>query len=122
MPLFFDNNLVTSEATRTLTPAENWTREGVAELSLWIRGDVANPVERIYAAVNGVALFYDDPAVIQGTTWTEWRIPLSAFADQGVNLAAINIVSIGLGDKNNITDGGSGVLYVDDMRLYRPAP
>ncbi len=122
MPLFFDNNLVTSEATRTLVPADNWTREGVTDLSLWIRGDVANPAERIYVAVNGVAVYYDDPAGIQGTTWTKWRIPLSVFADSGVNLAAVNTVSIGLGDKNNITAGGSGVLYVDDIRLYRPTP
>jgi len=119
MPLFFDNNLVTSEATKTLTPADNWTREGVAELSLWIRGDTANPAEQIYVALNGVAVFHDDPAVAQATSWTQWRIPLSAFADQGVNLAAINTVSVGLGDKNNLTAGGSGVLYVDDIRLVR---
>ncbi|MBL7188032.1 MAG: LamG domain-containing protein [Phycisphaerae bacterium] len=120
MPLFFDNNLVTSEATETLAPADNWTREGVAELSVWIRGDSANPAERVYVALNGVALFHDDPAIVQATSWTEWRIPLSAFSDKGVNLAAITTVSVGLGDKNNLTAGGSGVLYVDDIRLYRP--
>ena len=119
MPLFFDNNLVTSEATRTLTPADNWTREGVAELSLWIRGESANSAEPVYVALNGVAILHDDPAIAQATSWTEWRIPLSAFADGGVNLAAINTVSVGLGDKNNITAGGSGVLYVDDIRLVR---
>ncbi|KPK37665.1 MAG: hypothetical protein AMJ65_14095, partial [Phycisphaerae bacterium SG8_4] len=119
MPLFFDNNLVTSEATRTLTPADNWTREGVAELSLWIRGESANSAEPVYVALNGVAILHDDPAIAQATSWTEWRIPLSAFADGGVNLTAINTVSVGLGDKNNITAGGSGVLYVDDIRLVR---
>ncbi|MHC4434492.1 MAG: LamG domain-containing protein, partial [Planctomycetota bacterium] len=122
MPLFFDNNLVTSEATKTLTPAGNWTREGVTDLSLWIRGESDNSAEPVYIALNGVAIFHDDPAIAQTTSWTEWRIPLSAFADQGVNLAAINAVSIGLGDKNNVTAGGSGVLYVDSIRLYRPAP
>jgi len=122
MPLFFDNNLVTSEATKTLTPAENWTRDGVTDLSLWIRGDTANPAEQIYVALNGAAVFHDDPAVAQAASWAEWRIALSAFSDKGVNLAAINTVSIGLGDKNNVTAGGSGVVYVDDIRLYRPTP
>ncbi len=106
----------------TLVSPRDWTEQGVGVLSLWIRGDTANAAERIYVALNGVAVYHDDPAAAQAAGWTEWRIPLSAFADKGVNLAAINTVSVGLGDKNNITAGGSGVLYVDDIRLYRPAP
>ncbi|MHC4144997.1 MAG: LamG domain-containing protein [Planctomycetota bacterium] len=122
MPLFFDNNLKFSEATMTLVSPRDWTEQGVGVLSLWIRGDTANAAERIYVALNGVAVYHDDPVAAQAAGWTEWRIPLSAFADKGVNLAAINTVSVGLGDKNNITAGGSGILYVDDIRLYRPAP
>jgi hypothetical protein len=120
MPLFYDNNLKISDVTRTLAPVGDWTRHGVGALSLWIRGDSANAAERLYVALNGVAVYHDDPAIAQATRWAEWRIPLSAFADQGVVLTAVNTISIGLGDKNNITAGGSGVIYVDDIRLYRP--
>ncbi|MBL7186510.1 MAG: LamG domain-containing protein [Phycisphaerae bacterium] len=122
MPLFYDNNLKFSEATKTLVYPRNWTEQGVGVLSLWIRGASANAAERVYVALNGVAVYHEDPAAAHGTSWTEWPIPLSAFADKGVNLAAVNTISIGLGDKNNITAGGSGVLYVDDIRLYRSAP
>ncbi|MHC4167383.1 MAG: hypothetical protein ACYSWQ_10535 [Planctomycetota bacterium] len=83
-------------------------------------GDSANAAERLYVALNDVAVYHDDPAIAQATGWSEWQIPLSAFADQGVVLTAVNTISIGLGDKNNITAGGSGVIYVDDIRLYRP--
>ena len=122
MPLFFDNNLKYSEVTMTLVYPRDWTEQGVGVLSLWIRGDTSNAAERIYVALNGVAVYHDDPAAAQAAGWTEWRIPLSEFASKGVNLAAVNTVSIGLGDKNNVTAGGSGVLYVDDIRLYRPTP
>ncbi len=104
----------------TIVYPRDWTEQGVGVLSLWIRGDSSNDAERIYVALNGVAVYNDDPAAVQATGWTEWRIPLSAFADQGVVLTAVNTISIGLGDKNNITAGGSGVVYVDDIRLYRP--
>ncbi|MHC4328665.1 MAG: hypothetical protein ACYSWW_11160 [Planctomycetota bacterium] len=118
----YDNNLKTSEATLTLVYPRDWTEEGVGNLSLWIRGDFANAAERMYVALNGNAIVYnDDPAVAQTSIWTEWVIPLQAFADQSVDLTNVNTISIGLGDKNNIVAGGSGVIYVDDIRLYRPA-
>ena len=122
MPIFYDNNLKFSEVTRTLTPAQNWTRHGVATLSLRFHGASANTPERLYVALNGTVVPFDgDAAAVQTTAWTEWVIPLQAFADLGVNLNSISTVSIGLGDKDNVVAGGSGVLYVDDVRLYRPA-
>jgi hypothetical protein len=45
---------------------------------------------------------------------------VQAFADQGVNLANVNTIGLGLGDRNNPQAGGSGTMYFDDIRLYRP--
>jgi hypothetical protein len=118
----YDNANRTSEATVTLVYPRDWTEDGGTQLSLWFRGDSANAAERMYVAVGGSAVVYhDDPAVAQTSTWTEWVIPLQAFADQGVNLGDVNTISIGLGDRNNVVAGGSGVVYIDDIRLYRPA-
>jgi hypothetical protein len=39
-----------------------------------------------------------------------------------VDLANVNAIAIGFGDKNNLQPGGSGTVYFDDIRLYRPAP
>ncbi|MHC4595125.1 MAG: LamG-like jellyroll fold domain-containing protein [Planctomycetota bacterium] len=43
MPLFYDNSgtATYSEAQRTFSPVQDWTREGVETLSLWFRGNRA---------------------------------------------------------------------------------
>jgi len=116
----YDNNLKTSEATLTLVYPRDWTEESVAKLSLWFRGASANSTERMYVALNGNALAYhDNPAVTQKTVWTQWVIDLQAFADQGVNLANVNTVTIGIGTKNSPAAGGTGQMYFDDIRLCR---
>ena len=62
---------------------------------------------------------HDDPAAAQIDTWTQWVIPLQAFADQGVNLTNVDMIAIGLGSKGNMTiPGGSGKMYFDDIRLH----
>ena len=53
---------------------------------------------------------------------TEWGDNVHAFADQGVNLTNMNTIGLGLGDRNNPVTGGSGMVFFDDIRLYRPAP
>ncbi|MFH1717289.1 MAG: LamG domain-containing protein [Planctomycetota bacterium] len=122
MPYAYDNNLKTSEATLTLVYPRDWTDEGVGKLSLWFRGASANSAERMFVALNGTAVVYhDDTAVTQKTGWNQWIIDLQAFADQGVALANVNTITIGLGTKNPGAPGpgGSGTMYFDDIRLYR---
>ncbi|MEA3225530.1 MAG: hypothetical protein U9Q07_06230, partial [Planctomycetota bacterium] len=116
----YDNNLKTSEATLTLVYPRDWTEEGVTKLILWFRGSSANSAERMFVALNGSAVVYhDDPAVTQTTGWNEWIIDLQAFADQGVNLANVNTITIGFGTKNSPVAGGAGQMYFDDIRLSR---
>jgi len=122
MPYFYENNFKYSEATMTLVSARDWTEEGVGVLSLWFYGDAANAAERMYVALNGSAMVYhDNPDAPLIEEWTEWTIDLQEFAAQGVNLANVNTISIGFGDKNNLQAGGSGLVFFDDIRLYRPA-
>ncbi len=126
MPLFYDNSVGYSEATLTLTYPRDWTENGVITLTIWFRGNSDNAAEALYVALNGNAIVTNDnPDAAQVTTWTEWTIDLSApggFADQGVNLANVNTISLGLGNKNNPLAGGSGTMYFDDIRLYPPVP
>jgi len=65
---------------------------------------------------------HDNPDAAQKTSWTQWTIDLQAFADQGVNLANVNTIALGLGNRSNPVAGGSGIMYFDDIRLYPPAP
>ncbi len=123
MPLYYDNSVGYSEATLTLAYPRDWTENGVSTLSIWFRGNFDNAAETLYVALNGSAIVTNDnPDAAQVTTWTEWTIDLQAFADQGVNLANVDTITIGFGDKKNPQSGGSGTAYFDDIRLYAPAP
>ena len=115
----YDNTGKTSEATLTLVYPKDWTEEGVTKLSLWFIGDPGNSPERMSVALDGTAVVYhDDLNVTQIDTWTEWVIDLTRFA--GVNLANVNTITIGFGTKNSPAAGGTGQMYFDDIRLYRP--
>ena len=123
MPVFYDNSILRySEVEKTLTYPSDWTENGVNKLSIWFRGDEANAAETLYVVLNGSAVVsHDIPDAAQIARWTEWTIDLQAFADQGVNLANVNTIGLGLGDRNNPQAGGSGTMYFDDIRLYPPA-
>jgi hypothetical protein len=114
----YDNANKTSEATLTLVYPRDWTEEGVTKLSLWVRGSTANAADRMYIALNGTAVVYhDDPAATQFSKWTEWVIDLVAF---GVDLTNVNTITIGIGTKDvPAPGGGTGTVYVDDIRLIR---
>ncbi len=122
MPLSYDNNLKFSEATLTLKAGNDWTRQGVVELSLWYRGLATNAAEKMYVALNGTAVVvHSDPNVAKTTAWTQWTIPLQTFAGLGVNLTNVTSITVGFGTRGNTTlPGGTGQMYFDDIRLYRP--
>ena len=123
MPMSYDNAVGKSEATLTLTSNRDWTEEGVRVLSLWFYGDASNAAEPMYVALNGSAVVtHDNPNAAQIGTWTRWTIDLTRFAGQGVNLANVNTITLGFGNKNNPVVGGSGMVFFDDIRLYQPAP
>ncbi|MBN2316460.1 MAG: hypothetical protein JXM79_21210, partial [Sedimentisphaerales bacterium] len=130
MPLLYVNEagVTDSEGSMTLTSPRDWTTAGVAELSLWYRGVSDNATEPVYVAVSNASgapavVANDDPEAAKIIQWTEWRIPLQAFADQGINLGNVDKIAIGLGDQSGIaSDGGSGTIYIDDIRLYQVAP
>ena len=120
MPMSYDNSTAAkSEATSVLTANRDWTVNGVKRLTIWYRGSIGNAVEQMYVTLNGNAkVDHDDPDAATITGWTEWSIELQKFADQGVNFANVNSITIGL---SSVT-GGTGMMYFDDIRLYPSAP
>ena len=107
-----------SNVTTTGTVGQQWTHQDIGILS--------NAPEPLYVAVSNSAgnpaiVVNDDPAAATIDTWTEWVIPLQAFTDQGINLTSVDRIAIGLGTRGNATiAGGSGKMFFDDIRLYRP--
>jgi hypothetical protein len=123
MPMTYDNSVGKSEATLTLTSNRNWTVNGVNILTIWYRGGSSNAAETMYVILNGSAgVDNPNPDAAQKGVWTQWNIDLQAFADQGVNLANVTSITLGLGNRTNPVAGGAGKIYYDDIRLYAPAP
>jgi len=97
----------------------------------WMHQDIgilANNAEPFYVALsnaNGTkAVVVNSDAEAPVTdVWTEWLIDLSKFADQGVNLADVDKIAIGLGaTADPAAAGGKGTIFIDDIVLRRPAP
>ncbi len=123
MPFAYDNAVGKSEATLTLTDMRDWTEESVGVLSLWFYGETSNAAEPMYVVLNGTAsVTNDNPDAAQTASWTRWDIDLTRFADQGVNLSNVNTITIGFGHRSNPVAGGAGMVFFDDIRLYRPTP
>ncbi|MHC4323924.1 MAG: hypothetical protein ACYSUX_06595, partial [Planctomycetota bacterium] len=130
MPFSYNNNKPGksnySEVELTLTHPRDWTENEVNMLSLWFRGDSSNAPERIYVAVansTGVpaVVYHDDENATTKNNWTQWNIPLTEFNNQGIVLTDVDRIAIGLGTRGNMTiPGGSGNIYIDDIRLNLP--
>jgi hypothetical protein len=128
MPLLYVNEagVTNSEASMTLTAPRDWTEGGVGELSLWFRGSSSNAADPLYVAISNsggapAAVAYDDPDAATTSSWMEFVVPLQEFADQGITLTNVDQIAIGAGSKGGGSVGGTGTVYIDDIRLYQPA-
>jgi hypothetical protein len=107
-----------SNVTITGNVSGQWTNQDV--------GIESNATEPLYVAISNrtgspAVVVHEDANAATIDTWTEWVIPLSVFADQGIVLTDIDRIAIGLGTQGNMTvPGGSGKMYFDDIRLYQP--
>ena len=98
--------------------APNWSNQDIG-----ISSNAAEPMYVVLTDGNGTSgvVVNDDPNATITIEWTRWSLALREFADQGVNLASIQRVDLGIGDKDNPQPGGSGQVFFDDIRLYRSA-
>jgi hypothetical protein len=109
---------------------KDWTAFGVKALTLLFYGEPNNDAnEQMYVALENscrhvaVVKYGDhgeDMNDIRIEEWHEWNIDLQDFNDAGVSPADVNKVRIGFGDRDNPRPGGTGIVYFDDIRLYRP--
>ncbi len=108
-----------SDVQITGAVTQQWTSQDV--------GILTNTPEPMYVALTDntgatATVYHGDPDATQITTYTEWPIDLQAFADQGVNVAAVSKLAIGVGDPDNPQLDASGILYIDDIQVGHPIP
>jgi len=108
-----------SNVSFTGSVSGDWT---VAEIGL--AQPEGNIPESIYVALedaNGnVAVVNSQPGATGRSGWTEWLIPYSDLA--GVNLSRAAILYIGVGDRDNPTAGGTGMIFIDDVGYGHATP
>jgi hypothetical protein len=84
-----------------------------------------NEPDALYVAVedgsgNVAVVTHPDPLAVLSMDWQEWQIPFAELG--GVNLGRVAILYIGVGDRDNPTAGGAGMIFIDDVGYGRPAP
>jgi len=115
MPLAYDNSSAAySEATLSFDPAQDWTKHGITTLVMSFRGQSTNGPASLYLKINDKKVSFNNGAV--ATTlpvWKQWILPL---AGTGASLKSVKSLTIG------VEGSGTGMLFVDDIRLYAVAP
>jgi len=120
MPLSYDNVSESisemSISTNDLAIGRDWSSGAPETLVLWILGDADNAAtDRLYLKVDNAKVLFDGD--LTQPAWTQWNIDLDTL---NVNLSNIQTLSIGVERIGG--SGGSGMLFIDEIRLYRVAP
>jgi len=128
MPMEYNNSFSPyySETQHQWAVPQDWTEGGAGSLTVWFYGDTVNSAEQLYVAIEDSAgnievVSHSDPAAIQTASWQQFDIPLASFSSAtgtGVNMASVKRMYIGVGNKTNPAAGGTGKIYIDDVRLY----
>ena len=117
MPLAYDNSPGTfSQAVRTFDAPQNWTKHGITTLVLFFHGRLDNAPAPLYVKINNKEVPYTGGAATTMSLWKQWNIDLTSL---GVNLTSVSSLTVGVG---NGASGGTGTLYIDDIRLYGTPP
>ncbi|MHC4633357.1 MAG: discoidin domain-containing protein, partial [Planctomycetota bacterium] len=95
MPLAYDNTgaATYSEAERTFTAGQDWTKAGAATFVLYFYGTEGN-TGQLYVKINGSKVVYGgDAGDIAKAEWKQWNIDL---ASVGAGLQNVTKLSIGI--------------------------
>jgi hypothetical protein len=80
-----------------------------------------NSPQNLYVALQdstGKVAVVTDATAVNSATWVEVRMPLSSFTS--VSASKIKKMFIGVGDRNAPVADGTGMLFIDDIRVIKP--
>jgi hypothetical protein len=123
VPVIFNNTAASfseiTAGTDNLDIGRDWTKGGAETMVLWFYGNRDNSVnEQMYVKINNAKVVYDgDVRNLTRERWTQWNIDLASL---GINLS--NVATLTIGFERTGATGGSGTVFIDDIRLYRSAP
>jgi hypothetical protein len=113
MPIWYDNSAaLVSEVTRTFDPMQDWSRSGITTLSLFMKQVADQGNGDVYIKINNTEIdLVHTSTYPPGRTpgWVRYNVDLD-----GMNVMSVQSLTIGIAGA-----GVQGVLYVDDIRLYK---
>jgi concanavalin A-like lectin/glucanase superfamily protein len=82
-----------------------------------------NVLDNLYVAVedtsgNVVVVDHPDAGAVGRSGWNAWAIPFDDLA--GVNLSRVATMYIGVGDRDDPSAGGAGLIFIDDILVGHP--
>jgi hypothetical protein len=121
-PLLYNNTTASysqvSLSSDHMPTGSDWAQKGIDTLSLWFFGDPNSPDatgQQLYVKVNDAKVVYEgDVADLTGGMWIQWDIPLSDF---GIDMT--NVMQLSVGVERTGVIGTEGILFMDDIRLYK---
>jgi len=118
VPVMYNNGTASisevTASTSDLAVGSDWTVGAPAVLTLWFYGDPNNSTtEQMYVKVDNARVVCDGD--LTQTDWQEFPIDLASL---GIDLSNVTTLTIGF-ERTGIT-GGSGMVFIDDIRLYAP--
>ncbi len=115
-PLMYDNTSASlSEVTVSLSDMPiggDWTIGSPEALVLWFYGDPNNAAEQMYVKINNTKVVYNTDL-----TQSEWRELYVDLSSLSIDLS--NITTLTIGFESTSDTGGSGMIIIDDVLLYR---
>lgn len=96
------------------------TQWQVAEIGFDHPGNSLDDLYVVVEDAEGKAATAVNPraTVLDGTKWTEWRIPFTDFT--GVDLRRVKRMCIGVGGLESSVPPGSGRILIDDILVWKP--
>jgi len=80
-----------------------------------------NTAQDLYVAIQDSAnktAVVTNATAVNAADWVEVQMPLSSFS--GVNMTKVKKMTIGVGNRNSPAADGSGMLFIDDIRVIKP--
>ena len=116
-----------TEVTRTFNDSQDWTANGVEELSLSFIGEHENAEHLMYITLedaSGQSFKVENPFThaCQSDSWRQWTIALGLYSDGGVDLTSVKKITIGLGGGTDSGQTGEDrdYIYIDQI-ILQPA-
>jgi len=111
-----------TEITRTFIDSQDWTAQGVEELSLSFIGEHENAEHLMYLTLedaSGQSFRVETfPHSCQTDSWRQWTIALGLFSDGGVDLTSVKKITLGLGDGTESGQEDKDHIYIDQIILH----